>query len=179
MSAGAFDITSGVLREAWSFDGSDNVPSNTRVNDILARVGWEKIGWQSPCIHLPQGMQIDLGGIGKEYAVDRATAIVLKLTNQPCLINFGGDIRASQTSVDQRGWQVGIESLPLTPVHRPVCSRLWQCFAAQKRRRFWNRRVSNTGAIASLNALDHFSVCLRSRQMVRRTTQSSVHGCAE
>ncbi|MGY8793641.1 MAG: FAD:protein FMN transferase, partial [Woeseiales bacterium] len=111
MSAGAFDTTSGVLREAWSFDGSDNVPSNTRVNDILARVGWEKIGWQSPCIHLPQGMQIDLGGIGKEYAVDRATAIVLKLTNQPCLINFGGDIRASQTSVDQRGWQVGIESL--------------------------------------------------------------------
>jgi hypothetical protein len=56
-------------------------------------------------------MQINLGGIGKEYAVDPATAIALKLTNQPCLINFGGNIRASQTSVDQRGWQVGIESL--------------------------------------------------------------------
>ena len=111
MSAGAFDITSGVLREAWSFDGSDNVPSSNRVNDILQRVGWEKVAWQSPCIRLPKGMQIDLGGIGKEYAVDRATAIVLTLTKQPCLINFGGDIRASQTSVDKYGWQVGIEML--------------------------------------------------------------------
>lgn len=111
MSAGAFDITSGVLREVWSFDGSDNVPTDSSVVGVLSRVGWEKVVWQSPGIQLRRGMQIDLGGIGKEYAVDRAAAIVMELADQPCLINLGGDIRAIQAPSESQGWQVGIEAL--------------------------------------------------------------------
>ena len=111
ISSGAFDITSGILREAWSFDGSDNVPTASEVQHLLTRVGWDKVAWHSPLISLRNGMQIDLGGVGKEYAVDRAATIALTLTNQPCLVNFGGDVRAIQSGDDDFGWQVGIESL--------------------------------------------------------------------
>lgn len=120
MSAGAFDITSGVLREVWSFDGSDNVPTDRSVAGVLARVGWKKVVWQSPCIQLRRGMQIDLGGIGKEYAVDRAAAIVMELADQPCLINFGGDIRAIQSPSESQGWQVGIEALENNRIARQM-----------------------------------------------------------
>ncbi|MDA0680265.1 MAG: FAD:protein FMN transferase [Proteobacteria bacterium] len=110
MSEGLFDITSGVLREAWKFDGSDKLPDTATVTSILERVGWHKLDWSRPLLTLQSGMQIDLGGIGKEYAVDKAAALLRELTTDSCLINFGGDIFATGVSTDRRGWQVGIEA---------------------------------------------------------------------
>lgn len=110
MSDGAFDITSGVLREAWHFDGSDNVPSRRATKNILERVGWHKVIWTAPSLTLRAGMQLDFGGIGKEYAVDRAAEIVSTQSNEPCLVNFGGDIFATAPPRNGTGWQVGIES---------------------------------------------------------------------
>jgi len=110
MSEGRFDITSGVLREAWKFDGSDNLPDPATVNAILERVGWHKLEWSRPFLTLRPAMQIDLGGIGKEYAVDKAAGLLHEQTTVPCLINFGGDIFATGASSDSKGWQVGIEA---------------------------------------------------------------------
>jgi thiamine biosynthesis lipoprotein len=63
---------------------------------------------------MPAGMEIDFGGIGKEYAVDRAAHLVRDLTEN-CMINFGGDlvsIGPPRISVQpSEGWTVGIESL--------------------------------------------------------------------
>ncbi len=47
LSDGAFDITSGVLREVWHFDGGDNVPDKSAVESILKRVGWNKVRWRT------------------------------------------------------------------------------------------------------------------------------------
>lgn len=110
MSDGRFDISSGVLREAWTFDGSDNVPDTATVNSVLERVGWHKIKWSRPNLTLRHGMQIDLGGIGKEYAVDKAAALLRETTDVACLVNFGGDLLATDVSTDTAGWQVGIEA---------------------------------------------------------------------
>jgi thiamine biosynthesis lipoprotein len=55
-------------------------------------------------------MEIDFGGIGKEYAVDRAAALVAPFTEH-CLLNFGGDLRALGPRADRRPWQVGIEAV--------------------------------------------------------------------
>jgi thiamine biosynthesis lipoprotein len=68
LSEGRFDITSGVLRRCWTFDGSDRLPEPTAVSALLPLVGFEKIRWQPPRITLPAGMEIDFGGFGKEYA---------------------------------------------------------------------------------------------------------------
>lgn len=109
MSDGLFDVTSGVLREAWRFDGSDRVPTADRVRVLVERIGWHKLHWQRPKIVLPPGMEIDLGGIGKEYAVDRVLAFLRSQAALPMLVNFGGDLAVSGLRADGRAWQVGVE----------------------------------------------------------------------
>jgi len=111
MSSGRFDITSGVLRKAWVFDGSDKIPDDKLVQSILETVGWEKVSWDRPNLALRPGMQIDFGGIGKEYAVDKAAGLVVEKSNASTLLNFGGDVIATGSPADSKGWQVGIEAL--------------------------------------------------------------------
>lgn len=110
MSDGRFDISSGVLRKVWHFDGSDKIPQRPDVRSVLQTVGWDKIFWNRPVLQLCPGMEIDLGGVGKEYAVDRAATLVSQQTDAGCLINFGGDIMVIGESV-AGGWRVGIESV--------------------------------------------------------------------
>ena len=111
MSSGRFDVTSGVLRKAWVFDGSDKIPDDKLVQSILETVGWEKVSWDRPNLTLQPGMQIDFGGIGKEYAVDKTAGLAVDKTSASTLLNFGGDVIATGSPVDSKGWQVGIEAL--------------------------------------------------------------------
>ncbi len=113
LSDGRFDITSGVLRKAWSFDGSDRVPPQQQIEILLGNVGWHKVTWNPATLELQlqPGMQIDFGGIGKEYAVDNA--VRLAQSHAPglsCLINFGGDVAVLNSRRDRQPWLVGIES---------------------------------------------------------------------
>ena len=110
LSDGMFDITSGVLRRAWRFDGSDRVPTAEAVAALLPIVGWDKVSWRAPELELPPGMEIDLGGIGKEYAVDCAAALVRPVSTR-CLLNFGGDLLALGPQYGGAPWRVGVESV--------------------------------------------------------------------
>jgi FAD:protein FMN transferase len=111
LSEGAFDITSGVLRKAWTFDGGEHVPSQLQIDALLESVGWHKVEWQRPTLRLRPGMQIDLGGIGKEYAVDAAAMLADRIApGLSCLINFGGDVAMRNARKDGKAWRVGIES---------------------------------------------------------------------
>jgi thiamine biosynthesis lipoprotein len=107
MSDGLFDITSGVLRTVWQFDGSDRLADKELVALTLERVGWHKCAWKNRRIQLEPGMEIDLGGIGKEYAVDRCSQIVRDLTDKSVLINFGGDLTSSCERQQGKCWSVG------------------------------------------------------------------------
>lgn len=109
LSEGLFDITSGVLRKAWVFDGSDQVPEQEKINAILPLIGWQKVKLTGSTITLAPDMQIDLGGLGKEYAVDTSLLIAKGITDFPVLINFGGDIAATSAQLNSQPWQVGIE----------------------------------------------------------------------
>ncbi len=114
LSGGLFDVTSGVLRRAWRFDGSDRLPAPERVAELLPLVGWHRVTWERPRLTLPDGMEIDLGGIGKEYAVDRTLELLTAETDAALLVNFGGDLVVSGARRGQRAWRVGIESLRTT-----------------------------------------------------------------
>lgn len=109
LSGGLFDITSGILRKVWLFDGSDCIPSKQAVTDLLPLVGLEKSSWSPPLFTLPDGMQIDFGGIGKEYAVDRVLQLLQKYQDIPTLVNFGGDIVTNRCR-ESSPWVVGIEN---------------------------------------------------------------------
>lgn len=111
MSEGSFDITSGVLRKAWTFDGGNVVPTQAQIDEVMTCVGWRHVQWRRPVLQLQPGMQIDLGGIGKEYAVDRAAARVEDVApGLSCLINFGGDVVVRHPRRDGQPWRVGIEA---------------------------------------------------------------------
>ena len=109
LSDGRFDITSGVLREAWRFDGSDRVPSQARIDAALERVGWQRVSWRKPLLQMPAAMEIDLGGIGKEYAADRCAELIRNDNTVACLVNFGGDLVATRAPTQRRNWKVAIE----------------------------------------------------------------------
>ena len=109
LSNGRFDITSGVLRRVWTFDGSDRIPSRKQVKSVLPYVGWHRVRWEPPEILLPEEMQIDLGGIGKEYAVDRVAGLLASELQAPFLVNFGGDLRVSGARRGGSAWRVGVE----------------------------------------------------------------------
>ena len=108
LSDGLFDITSGLLRHAWKFDGSDRIPEEAAVGRLLPLVGFDKVRWQSPILFLPAGMELDFGGIGKEYAVDRAYDLMAARCSTAFLLNFGGDLRANRPP-PSGPWKVGIE----------------------------------------------------------------------
>jgi len=110
LSDGRFDVTSGVLRRVWTFDGSASIPAADAVAALLPLVGWHRVSWKRPDLILPTGMEIDLGGIGKEYAVDRVFALVTELTDRPFLVNLGGDLRASAGNEVGEAWTVGVDN---------------------------------------------------------------------
>jgi thiamine biosynthesis lipoprotein len=110
LSEGQFDVTSGALRRAWTFDGSDNVPSREAVEEARRHVGWRRVQRAGRRIRLEPGMELDLGGIGKEYAVDTAArAVAERFPGLSCLVNFGGDIAVTTPRRDGQPWRVGIE----------------------------------------------------------------------
>ena len=107
-SDGAFDLTSGVLRRAWDFK-TGRVPLQATLDQLLLHVGWSKIEWHSPTLRLRAEMEIDFGGIGKEYAADRAAAIAVNLGAKHGLINLGGDVRVIGPHADGSPWRIAVQ----------------------------------------------------------------------
>lgn len=110
LSSGLFDITSGVLRNAWKFDGTDNIPNKKNVNALMSKIGWRRVKFSQTNIRLPSGFELDFGGIGKEYAVSRVAALCQSSSPElSVLINFGGDIQVTTPRKSDPYWQVGID----------------------------------------------------------------------
>jgi thiamine biosynthesis lipoprotein len=112
-SDGLFDISSGILRDAWDFN-SARLPEPDQLQALLHKVGWEKVSWQRPRLAFGiAGMEIDFGGIGKEYAADRAANLCRHYGIAHGLVELGGDIAIIGAHPDGAAWQVG--------VRRPDC----------------------------------------------------------
>ena len=107
-SDGFFDVTSGVLRRAWDFS-SETLPTNDAVNELLPLIGMEKLRWKPPHLAFTvPGMELDFGGIGKEYAVDRVATILASEGVTNGLIDFGGDLFALGPLLDGQPWKIGL-----------------------------------------------------------------------
>ena len=112
ISDGLFDLTSGVLRRAWQFKPGAKVPSQKKIDALMPLVGWKRLKYDQQSVTLEPEMEIDFGGIGKEYAVDRAAQLVL--TSAPetsVVVNFGGDLRVTRAPKLKPKWQIGVDSL--------------------------------------------------------------------
>ncbi len=107
-SGGLFDATSGILRRAWNFDVK-RVPSDAELAPLLANVGWQHVEIDEHGVRLArQGMQLDFGGFGKEYAVDRAGRVLTEAGVESAMVNLAGDLTILGLQPGRQPWRVGI-----------------------------------------------------------------------
>ncbi|MEP1742716.1 MAG: FAD:protein FMN transferase [Kangiellaceae bacterium] len=114
LSNGLFDISSGVLRKIWRFENNSSPPSQKQISHQLKKIGFDKIDYDESSFYMNKGMEIDFGGIGKEYAVDQVSLLLLEActpTKSSFLVNFGGDLSARKLASDALPWTVGVESV--------------------------------------------------------------------
>lgn len=112
LSGGAFDVTIGPVVDAWGF-GTDNphVPDASTLARSLSLVSWRalELNPADGTVRLPlPGMSIDLGGIAKGYAADRAGLVLRDHGIRHALIDAGGNIVAVGTRPDGKPWRIGI-----------------------------------------------------------------------
>jgi FAD:protein FMN transferase len=106
-SGGLFDITSGILRTVWNAAG--RLPSPESIAALLPRIGLEKVEWNRPRLRFRiAGMELDLGGLGKEYAVDRLAQVCESAGLEHGLIDLGGDLRSVGPRPGGLPWTVHI-----------------------------------------------------------------------
>jgi thiamine biosynthesis lipoprotein len=110
-TGGIFDVTVGPLIELWRHAAEENRrPSERLLSRAVSAVGYRKLRLEQPdwADLTEAGMRIDLGGIGKGYAVDRARDILHGAGFRDFLIQFGGDMYAAGTR-GERPWRLGIQ----------------------------------------------------------------------
>ncbi|MVT11009.1 FAD:protein FMN transferase [Chitinophaga tropicalis] len=111
MSQGAFDISSGTLKQLFNFKYDHLAwPDQEAVDTALKNTGYRHILLQdNNHIRLEQpGMQIGFGAVGKGYAADRVKALWIAGGAKSGVINASGDLTAWGTQPDGSPWIVGI-----------------------------------------------------------------------
>jgi len=112
-SRGAFDISVGKLMKVWKFFGASGaLPSPDELAAARADVGWEKIrldSEQRTIRFLAAGIELDPGGIGKGYAIDRAVKILRTKGISTALLSAGSStIYALGAPPGEAGWKVRV-----------------------------------------------------------------------
>jgi len=117
-SDGAFDITVGPLMKAWGFfRGEGRLPGEVELQDVRGKIGYEHVilglGERTVRFDRP-GVELDLGGIGKGYAVDRAVSVLRGRGIPAALVSAGGStIYGLGAPPGHHGWDVAIQD----PLH--------------------------------------------------------------
>jgi FAD:protein FMN transferase len=110
---GAFDPTVGSLTRLWQFSGGEpRLPDPAEIAQALKRVGWDKVKLDiaANTIDLTEpNMALDLGGIAKGYALDRASQLIKKLGINSALVNLGGDILVVGERSPGNPWRIGVQ----------------------------------------------------------------------
>jgi thiamine biosynthesis lipoprotein len=108
---GVFDPTSLPLIRLWNWKAQPpQVPTDAAINTARELVGWRKVQRKPGSVFLPRpGMCLDLGGIGKEYAVDRVLTMAADRGLANVLVDFGQDVRVRGNPPGKPAWHIGLE----------------------------------------------------------------------
>ena len=112
-TGGKFDVTFGVLNDLWRFDhDQDNrVPDAAEVRRRLPLIDYRALRLDDPpgtAFLTRPGMRVNLGGIGKGYAIDRGVEILRRHGLRDFMIQAGGDMYVAGQK-DGRPWRLGIQ----------------------------------------------------------------------
>ena len=109
-SGGAFDMTLGRLKALWALEEeTPTVPTPEALAQALAGIGPRALTLEGRQLHKESPhLQLDLGGIAKGYAVDRAIAVLKQHGVTSAAVNAGGDMYLlGQRS--ERDWRIGLQ----------------------------------------------------------------------
>lgn len=108
---GSFDPTALPLIKLWNWKAHPPVlPDEDDLRAARELVGWNKVQRRAGGIFLPQaGMALDLGGIGKEYAVDCVVNMAIQCGIQNVLVDFGQDVRVHGHAPEKKFWWIGLD----------------------------------------------------------------------
>lgn len=119
-SEGAFDITVGPLMKVWGFyKGTGRLPHRAEVRGALASVGYKYVQLDPAdrTVRFARtGVNIDPGGIGKGYAVDRAVEVLRRNGITSALVSASGSsiYAIGAPPSDPDGWKISIKN-PKSP----------------------------------------------------------------
>ncbi len=108
---GALDPTIYPVLAAWGFTtDSKQVPSDEQLDELLRNVDYSRILLEGESLTVPEGMELDMGAVGKGYAADLATEILLEHNVSSAIISLGGNIQAVGSRPDGSDWRIGIRA---------------------------------------------------------------------
>jgi FAD:protein FMN transferase len=117
---GAFDITVGPLMKAWGFfKGQGRLPEPEELKAVLAKTGYRHVALNPGARTIRfdrEGVELDLGGIAKGYAVDKAAEVLRQSGVSRALITCGSSIYAIGEPPGQSSWRVEVKN-PLDPAN--------------------------------------------------------------
>ncbi len=129
-SGRGFDPALGPVIDLWGFsdeNGEREIPDTLQLASLsaeLARAGRIGLSDDSSAVIIPPGAgALDVGGIAKGYAVDRAIEILDSLGIENALINLGGEIGVLGVGSNGRNWRVGVQHPRLAASHLGVVSQ--------------------------------------------------------
>lgn len=114
LSSGAFDVTVGPLVQLWRLASEANsVPTDTELQYARSKVGYELLYLDANEMSVRfavDGMKLDLGGIAKGYAIDKAVEAMKKSGALGAMVDIGGDIRCfGKPSKGKSHWLIGVQ----------------------------------------------------------------------
>jgi thiamine biosynthesis lipoprotein len=111
VTGGVFDAASLPLLRLWDWKADPpRVPDAQAIADARKLAGWDKISRRPRAIRLDSpGMGIDLGGIGKEFAVDQIMNLARERGMTDVLVDIGQDLRVSGRGPQKDAWYIGLE----------------------------------------------------------------------
>jgi len=117
-TGGAFDPTVAPLMRFWGFNkgpAMSAVPERTAISSVMEMVGFHHLSLSNRTAFLDQaGMSVDLGGIGKGYAVDVCYQDLVKKGLKNMMVNLGGNIRCRGSAGPGQPWSIGVRD-PFNP----------------------------------------------------------------
>lgn len=125
LTQGAFDVTVAPLMQTWSITRTGRWPQAADLAGALAAVGSDALGLSPETREvrfLKAGMAVDLGGIGKGYALDAAAQVLRRRGITSALMNFGGELYALGAPPGQPAWELTVAD---PRDERRTAVRLW------------------------------------------------------
>lgn len=107
---GALNIALYPVTQAWGFVSGDyHVPDATVLSDAMEKIHWEDMQVEGTQIQLPEGMELDLGAVGKGYLTDCCVEILRDNQVESALLDLGGNVYAYGRKEDGTSWRIGIQ----------------------------------------------------------------------